>query len=567
MRTSASCCRRRSATSSRPGPRAALAVALVLAGAQSAFATPAAFALPAAIRVGGPSAPGDPKVAIVASGANLGGERFSVSGRGGTVLRGTLQRAPGSAAPWGHGFRADLSRIHRPGRYRVHAAGILSRPWVVRRGGSRPQIGLILRFFRTNRDGSEPALLHVPAHLHDAVVRGGARKGEHIDLTGGWMDAGDTIHFTQNAAYATAALEAAARLDPADGAALRREADVGIRWLLKAHPAPDLFVTQVGDGRDHDRGFRDPAGDDSSPDPGIGTRLAYHWGSGVGGDIGGKAAEALAMAAGRTPAGPGRAALISQAEEWYEAGRESARATPALPGAGGFYVVSGWKDSLAAGAAALHRATGGAGYLADALRYLRGSEPDDLIGYSNVAPLAAADICGRLGAPALGSASQRRAACAFLRRSGGQGFAYARADPLGPAGYISWGTTAANGAGGAIALISGLPGARRVAAGARDWLFGRNAWGASLVTGYGPHRPRRIHSWASVFGEGLPSGAVVGGPAPLAQVRGQGLRPAGPLRSFNSDVVYEDRRDDYVTSEPAIDYAASSILLLAALAR
>jgi hypothetical protein len=31
--------------------------------------------------------------------------------------------------------------------------------------------------------------------------------------------------------------------------------------------------------------------------------------------------------------------------------------------------------------------------------------------------------------------------------------------------------------------------------------------------------------------------------------------------------VYEDRVDNYVTSEPALDYTAASILLLAALTR
>ena len=30
--------------------------------------------------------------------------------------------------------------------------------------------------------------------------------GEAIDMTGGWMDAGDMIHFTQTTAFATAML-------------------------------------------------------------------------------------------------------------------------------------------------------------------------------------------------------------------------------------------------------------------------------------------------------------------------------------------------------------------------
>ena len=45
---------------------------------------------------------------------------------------------------------------------------------------------------------------------------------------------------------------------------------------------------------------------------------------------------------------------------------------------------------------------------------------------------------------------------------------------------------------------------------------------------------------------------------------GQDFEAAGPLNTRFA--TYEDRRDDYVTSEPALDYAADSVLLLAALA-
>ena len=63
-------------------------------------------------------------------------------------------------------------------------------------------------------------------------------------------------------------------------------------------------MIQVGDHRDHDRAFSDPALDDASSKPGIGHRLAYHWGDvgdvgDVGGDVGGKVATALALAADR----------------------------------------------------------------------------------------------------------------------------------------------------------------------------------------------------------------------------------------------------------------------------
>jgi endoglucanase len=473
-------------------------------------------------------------------------------------MAGRLQSDPGSPAPWPDAFRADLSRVRKPGAYRVRVGNTWSRRWRVSKRGSGGLIPLILGFFEANRDGDEPSPLHRPSHLNDATVTGGAYDRARFDLTGGWMDAGDMLHFTQTTAYATTVLEAAARLDPQHRQALEEEAAVGVRWLLKAHPAPGLFVTQVGDNRDHQRPFSDPALDDASHLPGIGHRLAYHWGSGVGGDIGGKVAAALAFAAAKSPPWK-KPPLVRAALEWYEAGRAAGRPTPPLRHSGHFYVVTRWRDSLAAGAAALYRAIGDPAYLQQAKEYLAESTPKATLGWSNLAPLAAADICGRLGAPPLGSERDRREACRFLLRSAHGAIVRSRRDAFG------WGTTASSSAGGAIAALSRLHRGRACAAGARDYLLGRNSWGTSFVAGAGPHSPRRISSWASVFGPGLPRGAVVGGPAPRKVVLAQGFRLRGPLRRFNGRFVYEDRRSDYVTSEPALDYAANSILLLAAL--
>jgi endoglucanase len=135
-------------------------------------------------------------------------------------------------------------------------------------------------------------------------------------------------------------------------------------------------------------------------------------------------------------------------------------------------------------------------------------------------------------------------------------------------GFFTWGTTAQNGASGALAaMAAAAPGGPAngcaVAAGARDYLLGRNPFGRSFVVGYGPKPPRHPHHWASVFGKGLPKGAVVGGPAPFSQIRSQGFNASSPLDSRFA--AYEDVRRDYVTSEPALDYSAASILLVAAL--
>jgi endoglucanase len=542
-------------------------VALAVAGAALLLAAPA-DATPSKIRTGGPSAPSDPKVAVVGTDQDLGGKPYVVlDGSGATVGTGSLHRAPGIPKPWSHAYTAPLTGAYSPGRYRVRvpALGQTSPSWIVRPSGSGDAITTILKFFAWNADGRESPY-HGPSHLHDATVKGGPFDGRRFDLTGGWMDAGDMIHFAQTTSYAAAVLEAAARIDPAQRATLSSTAAVGIRWLRKAHPRPNLFIAQVGDQRDHDHGFRDPATDDGSGIPGIAHRKAYPGISsgGVGGDIAGKAAAALALAYDRTH----EAADLTQARQWYAAGKAAGAPNPKLPG--GFYRDPHWKDSMAGGAAALYRATGQRSYLNDALAFLHSSqsEADGTLGVvDSFASFAAADICGALGAPALGTARDQQFACGRLRQFGAIAVDQAHDNAFGMPGFWTWGTTAQNGASGALANLAacdaGLADGRGVAAGARDYMLGRNSFGDSFVVGYGPGSPVHPHHWASVFGQALPTGAVVGGPAPIDQIRGQGFQAQSPFDSKYAS--YEDRRADYVTSEPALDYAAASVLLLATL--
>jgi hypothetical protein len=520
----------------------------------------AAKDLPTVIRTGGPSAPGDAKIAIVASDENLGGKRFKVSGARG----GKLRPAKGFSGPWKHAYIADLSAANVPGRFRVQVAGVRSKPWVVSEEGSLPALRTMLDYFATNRDGSEPALLHGPAHLNDAVLPDSRR----LPIQGGWMDAGDMIHFTQTTGFAATALQLAAMMAPADAAALYSEADVGIRWLVAAHPEPGLFIAQVGDSRDHEAGFRDPAADDASGEPGIGQRIAY---PGTGGDVAGKAAAALALAAMRAQAGAQRNALTQQAREWYAAGEAAGGPLRGLPEvAGDFYYTDSADDDLAAGAMMLFRLTGEQQYLVGAVQHLQASESRLGFGVYDLGSLAAADLCGALGFPAVEDPAARQLGCDALGQAASDARAIARETAFGSPGPFSWGTTAEIGSYGTAAALAGRAGidgeGLRTAASGRDYLLGRNPWGTSFVAGFGPKPPRRLHHWASVFGEGLPNGAVVGGPAPLSMLTEQGFGKGKTAAArFSTKVAsYEDRRPNYVNSEPAIDYTAASILLIAA---
>ncbi|MEZ5099649.1 MAG: glycoside hydrolase family 9 protein [Thermoleophilia bacterium] len=472
-----------------------------------------AQAAPDAVRVGGPSAPGDAKVAIVGSADDLAGARFDVvDEQGAVVLTGTLAAAPGDPAPFAHAARADLTALPAPGSYRVRAAGLVSRPWVVRDGGSDDLVPVLLRFLDANADGRERSSLHGPAHLNDATIASGPRRGARVDLTGGWMDAGDMLHFTSTTAYATIGLLVAARLDPVHADALRASAGVGVRWLLKAHPFAGTFVSQVGDERDHDLGFRDPTRDDGSRRPGIARRKAY---PGRASDMTAKASAALALAAEQAT-GKRRARLLREARAWYAAADARRALGPRVRGE--FYVGSGFEDDLALAGALLHRLTGEVRYLAWPRRFLAGSAVSTdgwLLTWDVVGPLVSAELCGALGAPPVADAALRELACRRLGEAGAAAAGTAAGTAFALPGAVTWGTTATVAGAGAVAALAARAGlavdGAALAAGARDFLLGRNPWrrGSSSATARtrpgarttGPSRLRRASrsgpSWAA----------------------------------------------------------------------
>lgn len=492
------------------------------------------------------------------SSATHDGEAFTVVDQaGGVVFDGTLRDA-GRPVPWAHAARADWSAVTAPGRYRVHAAGLVSRPWVVRDSAARPVIGRVLGFFEANRDGREPSPEHGPAHLHDATVRSGPLRGTRFDLTGGWMDAGDMIHFTATTSYAAMVLQTAADLDGRGARALRREAAVGVRWLVKAHPRRGLFVGQVGDGRDHEAGFRNPSRDDRSGLPGIAWRTAYPTRDAA---TAGKASAALALAALHRR-GPARARLVVAAEQWYRMGAQSRRTHHTA-----FYNDPTWRDDLALAAVMLWRATGRAGYRRDAGRYLRKVQAGE-IGLTDVGALAGADLCGALGRAKAPRGPARRRGCEVLRKTAEHAswLALTRNRPWATPGWIGWGQTGSQSVGGASAALAAQVGQLKtaeVAQRARDWLLGLNPWGCSFVVGFGPCSRRHPHHWASLRGPARPRGAVVGGAAPVRAIEREGFSVTGLFDAPRA--AYEDRRAVYITAEPALDYAANAILLLAAL--
>ena len=261
----------------------------------------------------------------------------------------------------------------------------------------------------------------------------------------------------------------------------------------------------------------------------------------------------------------------------------------------GFYPEVEWRDDLELGASELYFAVRSGGlppglphadagyYLSSAARwaraYIRGANDGrDTLNLYDVSGLAHFELhraIGLAGFPAL-AVTQTELANDIARQ-----IAAARPSPADPfdAGYVwSNGDSASHIAGLSVMAdeYAFLTGDGAYDRDARRWLgndFGANAWGSSFVVGVGstfPHCPQ--HQVANLVGSltgGAPAldGAVVEGPnsaASSGRLAGMKACAVGTFAAFDGNgAVYADRVQSYVTTEPAIDLTATSMLMYA----
>lgn len=573
-----------------------LTAAAATSGPAPATARPAtaeaALAQPALkIRVPFVAAPGDVPPAVIGSPTAITGATYRVYDGGGTqVLSGTVQ--PATVAPsadrdahevWSHYYTAALNGLPA-GHYQVRVNSVSSAYFDVSASAWSGVITTLLPVFRANADGNEAATpYHAPSHLNDAAspIGNGPLAGTTVDVRGGWMDAGDQLKFTQTIAYSTAMLELAARNEAGMQATLWSKAAIGIRFLLKAHPAPDVFVTQVGNATvDHNFGFRDPATDDASATQGIAHRKTYVInGTTTGGsDVAGMAAAALALeAAHRT--GTYRTQLINAAEEWLAKAEALKKVWINC-----CYQQDTWRDDVAFAHAALWRVTGQVSHAQAAVTALNAATSSGADGWRitadgyDVAALPAAELCGTLGAPPA-PATYRDPACAVLVAGGdNQAWEVASRTGFGRAGQPLWGAVRNDLAAALTLELADREGSQDFTASMRratGWFLGVNPWGvrmqvvgttagATVANGVtGPYH------WTTGIGAPRVTGAVPGGPDTQAEIDSQRAYCCAPVVLTNLDtpeqVYHRADAQDYVMNEIGLAYNAPALLHFALL--
>ncbi len=492
------------------------------------------------------------------------------------------------------GDRIDLSALGT-GRYvLVLADGSQAGPIVVAKDAYAPLLPLVSRFLAEQRCGptTKSASIHDACHLFRStedphahsgdgvVVDEGARPPYHttkrIDVEGGWHDAGDYIKFTGTTSYALAvelmALRDHGAVLGAPGRELADELRWGLDWLLKMLTGPEPYH-QVGGEGDHDPDWRSPEGDTAKPIAAYDQRPVFRFGKGRGRNIFGRSAAAFAFGSQVYAAdAPYAQKLLAAARATYAL----AKSNPATqsPDPREFYAEKIGEDDLVLAAAALARITGEAGYLADA--YAFGARltpaPGTTVGWNSVDAIALLEA-----ARAFPAGSHERADLSRALAILAAPIAATATTPVGPGGPFGYalpsfgnGTIAESLGAAATCLaawrLNGTPGCDAVARRQIHWMLGENPFGLSFLVGAGTESPKNVHhSFGQAAHVAIP-GTIPGGPTARSVLAGSKLKlppKTDPYAPWSTDdLLYEDRVEDYVCNEPAIDFPAALVFAL-----
>jgi endoglucanase len=553
--------------------------------------------------------PNGPKAAVCVAVANEPpAPEFSLVDvpTGMTVWSSPVLVAYGSYGPFQGTWRLDFSAYARPGRYLVRCGTVSSPPFQISPRAYEGIADTLLCYMRQQRCGDNP-FLDDSCHTRDGyIIYHDSLQNTFVDVRGGWHDASDYLQYVTTSATATFQMLDAYRRSPgvfgdqvdASGRApSNARADIldeglwGLRWLTKMDPDGPLMFNQIADDRDH-RGFRLPTED--TVDYGRGRErpvyvctglpqglFAYQNRSTGQASTAGKFASAFAMGAlVLRSVDPALAdTLRRKAEAAYRVGIEHPGVCQTAPcNAPYFYEEENWVDDMELAAATLAALTGRKEYREEAIAF-GAREPVTPWMETNAARhyqwypflnlghvLLAED--GSEETRSVFGGSLRSGLEMIWKRASANAFHYGI-----PFLWCSNNLTSAALAQSRLyreltkdSTFLPMEGALR------DWLFGCNPWGTSMVVGLPSDGdfPEDPHSaFSHVYGYPI-TGGLVDGPVAgsvFSSLRGVHLSREDPYGRFQSALaVYHDDWADYSTNEPTMDGTAGLIAPLASLA-
>jgi peptidoglycan/xylan/chitin deacetylase (PgdA/CDA1 family) len=500
--------------------------------------------------------------------------------------------------------KLDFSQVVSAGGYYLMINGTRSDPFKISADVYKGTSDYILRYMRQQRCGYNPYYAD-SCHTHDGyIVDHPSRSGEVIDVKGGWHDASDYLQYVTTSANAVYQMLFAYSKNPdiykdnfdrsgnpgANGIPdILDEARWGIDWLLKMNPSAGEMYNQIADDRDH-RGFRIPTQDTVSYGKGLYRPVYFVTGKSQGlaryknrttgvSSVAGKYASSFAMASRifekYDPALAG--VLAKKAKEaWDFALTDIGVTQTACNVSPYFYEEDNFADDLELAAWEMFSLTSDSGYLVKA-DYWGALEP--------VTPWIEKDTARHyqfypfvnLGHANIGRAGGRYATKyqSFMKK-GLKLLDQRRVnDPFHVTIPFIWCSN--NYVAASLTQhrlyydITGSAQFMKSEAALRDWLFGCNPWGTSMICGLpaGGDYPQYPHAALTFIRKKIPEGGLIDGPvftSIFKGLKGVGLLRPDEYKDFqNGKVIYHDDIGDYSTNEPTMDGTASLSFILSSL--
>jgi endoglucanase len=547
------------------------------------------------------------KVAVFVSKQDILPKRFALCDAltGETVWQSDKIIPYGSYGPFKTTFRLDFSRFNKEGAYYIKVGDTHSPDFRIANDVYDGAADFLLKYIREQQCGYNP-VLQDSCHTQDGfILYDPPYDSTFINVVGGWHDATDYLRYVTTSATAVFQMLFAYQQNPgsfgdyfeANGDPgpngipdILDEAKWGLDWLVKMNPQKGVMFNQVADDRDH-AGFRLPDKDTVYYGVGLERPVYYCNGKPQGifkyknqttgiASTAGKFASAFALGAQILKQYyPQFSKKIRQkALEAYEYGLQHPGACQTAPCTAPYYYnEQNWVDDMELAAIQLNRMTKDKKYLKDAVRFGK-QEP--------VTPWMGADTARHyqwypfinLGHYYLSSTSNKQIDKRFIR-------------------YLKEGIDRVFQRGKTNAFLMGVPfiwcsnnlvsaivtqchlyfqltndsAYMPMEASLRDWLFGCNPWGTSMITNFPKDgvSPKEPHSSFWVTSHIPIPGGLVDGPVYTSiyeNLKGLTLSKPDAFMPFQSHLaVYHDDYGDYSTNEPTLDGTASLSYLLSAL--
>ncbi|HEX2865552.1 MAG TPA: glycoside hydrolase family 9 protein [Ignavibacteriales bacterium] len=548
------------------------------------------------------------KVAVLLSKENLNVKSFELCDAltGKSLWKSNNVKSYGKYGAFESSYRLNFSDYKKEGAYYLKAGDAKSPSFRIANDVYNGTADFLLKYMRQQQCGYNP-FIKDSCHTHDGFIifhPDPKVDSTHIDVVGGWHDASDYLQYVTTSANAVFEMLFAYEQNPesfgdeydkdgnpgANGIPdILDQAKWGMDWLVKMNPSKDMMFNQIADDRDH-AGFKMPSLDPVSYGKGKERPVYFCTATPQGVFKNKNRSTGLASTAGKYAAAfslgseilakyyPEFAKLLkTKAVEAYELGVKYPGVCQTAPCVSPyFYEEDNWVDDMELAATQLYQYTG-KNYLKDAAEYGK-QEP--------VTPWMGADTARHyqwypflnLGHYFLAKQSDKKIAKEFtadFRKGIDNVYRKGKSNPFLIGIPFIW---CSNNLVSAMLTQSHLyynltkdDSYQEMEAALRDWLFGCNPWGTSMIMGLPKDgdNPTDPHSAFSAVYHMQVDGGLVDGPVYTTifnMLKGLTLHEPDEYAQFQGGrIVYHDDYGDYSTDEPTMDGTASLTYYLGAL--